>query len=244
MKNQMRLAILLSLLLILLLSAFATVSGEESTNVTWQRYEDGTLMLDEEGNPIAIVPEGVDVPVAYQRDENGSLVLDESGNPIVTETASAVVVAVAAELCDEDASPVLDESSEPVVTEAVPAVVDAPAAEQVDEDASPVLDESSEPVVTEAAPEGAEKIKTIVDADRTIDIYLLWVSEERTFGGTAMLTAVLNGYNDAPYTIQWQTSKDCLEWVDVPGATTANLYVVVTAENYLDYWRVVVTVAE
>ncbi len=180
MKKQIRLAILLSLILILLLSAFTTVSAEESTNVTWQRYEDGTLMLDEQGNPIAVVPDGSDMPVAYQRDENGSLVLDENGNPIVTESV----------------------------------------------------------------PAGAEKIKTLVDADRTIDIYLSWVSEEQTFGGTAMLTAVLSGYNDAPCAIQWQTSTDYLEWVDIPGATNVNLYVVVTEENYLNYWRVVVTVAE
>lgn len=181
MKKQIRLAILMSLLLILLLSAFTTVSGEECTNVTWQRYEDGTLILDEDGNPIAVVPDGVDTPVAYQRDENGSLVLDENGDPIVTATV----------------------------------------------------------------PAGATIIDTLpVDADRTIDIYASWVSEEHGFGGTAMLTAVLKGYNDAPCTIQWQTSTDNLEWVDVPGETNENMYVVVTEENVDNYWRVVVTVAE
>ena len=57
--------------------------------VTFERNEDGTLALDQNGDPIPVVPEGAEVPVAYQRDENGELVLDKNGDPIVTQTLPA-----------------------------------------------------------------------------------------------------------------------------------------------------------
>lgn len=54
--------------------------------ITYQRDEAGNLILDENGNPIAIVPEGMEAPAAYLRDENGNLVLDENGDPIPANT--------------------------------------------------------------------------------------------------------------------------------------------------------------
>ena len=56
--------------------------------VTWERNEDGTLVLDEQGNPIAIIPEGLTAPVALARDGKGNLILDDAGNPIVLEVLS------------------------------------------------------------------------------------------------------------------------------------------------------------
>lgn len=54
---------------------------------TFVRDENGELVIDEEtGNPIAIIPEGMEVPIDYVRDENGNLVLDENGDPIVLNT--------------------------------------------------------------------------------------------------------------------------------------------------------------
>ena len=56
---------------------------------TFQKNADGSLILDANGDPIPVIPEGAEVPVAYQRDENGQLVLDANGDPIVTETLPA-----------------------------------------------------------------------------------------------------------------------------------------------------------
>ena len=53
---------------------------------TFERDENGNLVLDENGNPVAVIPEGMEVPIDYVRDENGELVLDENGNPIVLNT--------------------------------------------------------------------------------------------------------------------------------------------------------------
>lgn len=59
---------------------------EVAPTYTFERDENGNLVLDENGNPVAIIPEGMEVPIDYVRDENGNLVFDENGNPIVLNT--------------------------------------------------------------------------------------------------------------------------------------------------------------
>ena len=54
--------------------------------ITFQRDENGDLILDENGDPIPVLPEGVEAPTGYQRDENGTLVLDADGDPIPLNT--------------------------------------------------------------------------------------------------------------------------------------------------------------
>lgn len=56
---------------------------------TYERDENGNLLLDEAGNPIVHVPEGWDIPVKFLRDENGNLLLDENGNPVIEQTVPA-----------------------------------------------------------------------------------------------------------------------------------------------------------
>ena len=53
-----------------------------SAEITFQRDANGALVLDEKGDPIPVLPEGMAKPEAYQRDENGALVLDADGDPI------------------------------------------------------------------------------------------------------------------------------------------------------------------
>ena len=55
----------------------------------FERNADGSLKLDEKGNPVAIVPEGMEIPVTYERDAEGNLILDENGNPIPKDTIPA-----------------------------------------------------------------------------------------------------------------------------------------------------------
>ena len=149
----------------------------------FEREADGSLKLDEKGNPVAIVPEGMEIPVTYERDAEGNLILDENGNPIPKDTI----------------------------------------------------------------PAGAEYFDTIEDAldpNRTIDLYATWGEGELTDGTEATMIAVLNGYDNVEYALQWQTSEDNVNWTDVPGATESRCTVVVTQDNYLDYWRVMVTVTD
>lgn len=58
------------------------------------------------------------------------------------------------------------------------------------------------------------------------------------------LTAVLHGYDNATYTLQWQVSTDANTWTDIDGETEAATTVLVTEENYLNYWRVAVIITD
>ena len=60
--------------------------GEAPVAITYQRNEDGSLVLDENGDPIALLPEGAEKPAGYVRDESGALVLDKNGDPIPLNT--------------------------------------------------------------------------------------------------------------------------------------------------------------
>ena len=60
----------------------------------YERNEDGSLKLDENGNPVAILEEGQNIPKTWLRDENGALVLDAEGNPVATQTVPADSVLV------------------------------------------------------------------------------------------------------------------------------------------------------
>ena len=121
--------------------------------------------------------------------------------------------------------------------------------DQSTETEEPVEDEpveeepvEEEPVVDEPAEEEAPAPE--LDPNRGIDIHAEWEGDELHFGDVSTLVAELKGYDNAVYTLQWQTSKDNASWVDVEGATASRYDMIVTEENYLDYWRVVVTVTE
>lgn len=94
-------------------------------------------------------------------------------------------------------------------------------------------------------PDDAQHVATLEDAlapDCSIDIYVSWGDQEAAIGNTATMYAALHGYDNVVYYIQWQTSKDGSTWSDIDGAMGYSLPVTVTMDNYLDYWRVVVTV--
>ena len=106
--------------------------------------------------------------------------------------------------------------------------------------------EENDPSETEPAPDEEPSVPEgdapVLNPDRSISIQMAWEGEALHYGDEITLTAVLNGYDNAVYTLQWQTSKDNETWADVEGATEASYTTVVTKENALDAWRVVVTV--
>ncbi len=159
------------------------IAEQEAETVVYEfeRDENGELILDEKGNPIAIVPEGAEIPVSYLRNENGELVLDENGNPIVTQTVPADAVIV-------------------------------------------------------------NTLEDALNPNRTIDIYYSWNNEEPALGGEVTFIAVLYGYDNLEYTIQWQQSADDVNWYDIADANDTHYVETITRENYRDYWRVQVTI--
>ena len=158
-------------------------AGGSGLRYAFERDAEGRLVLDGQGNPIAIVPDGMELPLTYLRDADGKLVLDENGDPIVKDTV----------------------------------------------------------------PADAEKLLTLEDQlnpDRYMDVYISWKDGRKEIGNEAILVAVLYGYDNLVYTLQWQNSKDDANWTDVPGATDARLCVVATEENACDFWRVQVIITD
>lgn len=159
---------------------------------SYRRGADGQLLLDDDGNPIPILPEdATEKPVAWQRDASGALVLDAWGEPIPTK----------------------------------------------------YIDIAAEKLYT---------IEDVLNPARRIEIYALWGEGDLYFGMEAALMAVLQGYDGLIYTLQWETcpfdrlmaagEEDATIWMSVPGAVYDTYELVVTKENYLDFWRVKVTI--
>lgn len=150
----------------------------------------------------------------FERDENGALVLDEKGNPIVIRDN-------------------LDEKDE------------IPVAFLRDEEGNLILTEDGKPVVTQTVPSDATIVNTIEDAlnpDRTIDIYYSWNNQEPALGGEVTFVAVLYGYDNVEYTLQWQQSKNNVDWTSITGADQMRYSEIMTRDNYLDFWRIQVLI--
>ena len=149
---------------------------------------------------------------AFERDENGALVLDEKGNPVVIPAS------------EED---------------------DVPVAFLRDEEGALILDENGNPIVTQTVPANAVIINTLEDAldpNRSIDIYYSWDNGEVKLGGSVTFIAVLHGYDNLDYTVQWQESADDVNWSDIQDANSLTNQETITAENYRNFWRVQVTI--
>ena len=88
-----------------------------------------------------------------------------------------------------------------------------------------------------------KKIDETETVQREVHVTLRWENTGKApaFGDRAVLTAQLSGYENTAYTLQWQTSHDGQNWSDVTGATMPSLALTMTEENYLDFWRVLVT---
>ena len=101
----------------------------------------------------------------------------------------------------------------------------------------------------EAAPEEpaegegpAEEPEAELDPEREIQIRATWEGDTVGIGSEVTLIAELSSYDNAVYTVQWQTSMDGENWTDVEDATEAAYTYTVTEENWYSYWRLKVDV--
>ena len=165
--------------------------------------------------------------------------------PVVEEAPKAEEAAPAEEKAAEEPEAVVDVA---VLGEdkAEEAKEEAPAEEAKEETpAEEVKEEKIEEKKEEAKPEEGNKklpLAEQLDPKRKITVKAEWDGEQLYFGDTATLRATLSGYDNAVYTIRWQTSKDGTKWEDIKGAEGAELKVVVTEDNYMNYWRALVVV--
>ena len=190
-------------------------SGAQAPAFAYERDKYGDFVLDANGNPVVILPEGATMrPVVWQRDEDGFLVLDDNGNPVVLEYGPVTETAEefeSAEAGDEESQPEPEEEPQ----------------SETEEEADP------EAAIAEALEDG-----------RRVDITAKWLSEESDFGDECLLTAVPVGYDSVVYDLQWQTSADGEVWTNVEGATGATYVHTVTKENCHDFWRVEITITD
>ena len=144
---------------------------------------------------------------------------------------------------DGEGELVTDDEGNPIVT--VEGEAEVPVTYQRDEEGNLVLDENGNPIPVDTVPQDAEKVLTledVLDPNRSIDIYASWNNETPAFGGTVTFVAVLSGYDNLTYDLQWQQSEDNSAWADIDGANELRYTVQVTKANYKDFWRVEVIV--
>ena len=72
----------------------------------------------------------------------------------------------------------------------------------------------------------------------TLSVVISAESDVVELGGDMVLTAVLTGFEDLNYTLQWQFSTDNANWANVDGAIGSTLRVQMNEENRDYFWRV------
>lgn len=143
--------------------------------------------------------------------------LPEGDGPTVTETEDGTVIDMG------------ETAEEPV--EGEEANADKPEEDgELDEDF--ILPEEGELPEEDAEPEIPE-----IDFS-TLSVAISAESDVVELGGDMVLTAVLTGFEDLNYTLQWQFSTDNANWADVDGATGSTLRVQMNEENRDYFWRV------
>lgn len=146
--------------------------------------------------------------------------LPEGDGPTVTETEDGTVIDMG------------ETAKEPV--EGEEANAEKPEEDgELDEDFT--LPEEGELPEEDAEPE----IPEIPEIDfSTLSVAISAESDVVELGGDMVLTAVLTGFEDLNYTLQWQFSADNANWADVDGATGSTLRVQMNEENRDYFWRV------
>lgn len=143
--------------------------------------------------------------------------LPEGDGPTVTETEDGTVIDMG------------ETAEEPVEGEEANA-------DKIEEDGE--LDEDfTLPEEGELPEEDAEPEIPEIDFS-TLSVAISAESDVVELGGDMVLTAVLTGFEDLNYTLQWQFSTDNANWADVDGATGSTLRVQMNEENRDYFWRV------
>lgn len=143
--------------------------------------------------------------------------LPEGDGPTVTETEDGTVIDMG------------ETAEEPV--EGEEANAEKPEEDgELDEDFT--LPEEGELPEEDAEPEIPE-----IDFS-TLSVAISAESDVVELGGDMVLTAILTGFEDLNYTLQWQFSADNANWANVDGATDFTLRVQMNEENRDYFWRV------
>ncbi len=84
----------------------------------------------------------------------------------------------------------------------------------------------------------------ILPSERSISFDIVPGEDGVRIGSPIHFVAKIVGYDDIDYSLQWQYSDDCENWIDIPGETNETMDVVLTLDNRNLYWRIFVAVLE
>ena len=139
----------------------------------------------------------------------------------------------------EEPEAVTEDEAEPETDPEQPAEAETEAEDEpeTEQESEQVPDETTEEETEETSEEETEDV---TEVERNIEVNVTWDVAEPVIGDTAHFHAALSGYEGLEYSMQWQYSLDRKEWTDIAGETNSDMDVVVTEENNLYYWRIVV----
>ncbi|QUA53191.1 hypothetical protein [Aristaeella lactis] len=149
----------------------------------------------------------------------------------------------AEELTEEPAEEEAGESEEEPAGEPEEELTEEQAGEPEEETTEEANDEDPKEPAEEPEEEN-EPAEEEPESGRSVDVEIKWDVAYPIVGDTAHFTATLNGYEDVDYTVQWQYSPDKETWYDIPGETDTTMDMVITEENNVVYWRIIVYVEE
>ena len=157
----------------------------------------------------------------------------------VVEVVEAPKTEVVEEVATEEAT---EEAIEEVATEEI--VEEEVTTEEIATEA--VVEEVViEEVAEEEIPEDAQLVSVIEETvERSVCIYASYAGNTVSYGDTIKLYAVLKGYENVNYEMQWQVSSDNSSWQNISGANGSSYSLTVTEDNADNYYRIAVTVAE
>lgn len=100
--------------------------------------------------------------------------------------------------------------------------------------------DTTEDILNETTEENIPESENKPERHITVDV--TWDVPDPVIGDTAHFKAIMEGYEGLQYTVQWQYSPDEETWYDIPNETSTTMDVVVTPENNIVYWRILVYV--
>ncbi len=158
------------------------------------------------------------------------------------EPAEEAVEEIPEEETDETEE-ITDEPDE--ITEEEEETVESPEDEEETGEETAEETEDGQEDIEETGEETEENIPESETApERHIRVDVTWDVPDPIIGDTAHFEAVMEGYDELQYTVQWQYSPDETTWYDIPNETNTTMDVVVTPENNIVYWRILVYVEE
>ena len=164
----------------------------------------------------------------------------EKGSYLITlqSAAEAQYTKVSVSFADRGAAAVTEDEEAPAdETEEIPGEADP----ETEPEAEPETEAEAE---TEAETEPETEAEPEAEVEKSITVSVSFDSPNPVIGDTAHFKAELEGYEKLNYTVQWQYSPDREIWTDLTGETEETMDIVVTNENNLVFWRIVVYVEE